>query len=91
MHRIIIAVASALILGGVQAQESGTKITGGELSALVTGANVTHVNRYGSVRRWTNEADGTLVASTSNQKYGGAMSASSSSTGKWSINDAGKF
>jgi|APMI01.1.fsa_nt_gi hypothetical protein len=91
MHRIIIAVASALILGGVQAQESGTKITGGELSALVTGANVTHVNRYGSVRRWTNEADGTLVASTSNQKHGSAMSAARSGQGKWSINDGGKF
>ncbi len=91
MHRIIIAAVSALILGGVQAQESGTKITGDELTTLVTGANVTHVNRYGSIRRWTNEADGTLVASTSNQKHGSVMSASRTGQGKWSINESGKF
>jgi len=87
----IVAIASLLALGGVQAQEGGTKVSGDELRALVTGANVTHLTKSGSLRRWTNEPDGTLVASTSNQKYGGAMSASSSSTGKWSINDAGKF
>ena len=91
MHRIMIAAVSALILGGAQAQESGTKITGDELSALVTGANVTHVNRYGSLRRWTNEPDGSFVASTSNQKHGSVMSASRSGQGKWSINGDGKY
>ena len=50
-----------------------------------------HVNRFRSERRWTNEPDGTLVASSSNQKYGGAIPVSTSSPGKWYINDAGKY
>ena len=91
MRRYIFAAISVLALGGVHAQESGTKITGDELRALVTGANVTHVSRYGSLRRWTNAPDGTFVASTSNQKHGGAMAHSSSGSGKWSINSDGKF
>jgi len=93
MRKYIVAVASllALALGGAQAQEGGTKVGGDELRALVIGANVTHLAKSGSLRRWTNEPDGTLVASTSNQKYGGVMAHSASSPGKWSINDAGKF
>jgi hypothetical protein len=91
MHKFIAGAVSLLALAGVQAQESGTKITGDELSALVTGANVTHVNRYGSVRRWTNDADGTFVASTSNQKRGSALTAPRTGQGKWSINSDGKY
>jgi hypothetical protein len=92
MRKFIVAAVSILVLGGVQAQESGTKISGDELRALVTGAKVTHVNRYGSVRRWTDDPDGTFVASTSNQKHGGALTGSSyTGQGKWLINDDGKF
>ncbi len=91
MRRYLAAAVSILALAGVQAQESGTKVSGDELRTLVTGANVTHLNRYGSLRRWTNDPDGTFVASTSNQKHGGALSASKTASGKWSINSDGKY
>ena len=91
MRRYIVAAASVLALAGAQAQESGTKVTGDELTALVTGTKVAHTSKAGSLRRWTNEPDGTLVASTSNQKYGSAMSSSRTGQGKWSINETGKF
>ena len=91
MRTFVVALALALVAVGAVAQEAGEKITGEELRSLVTGANVTHVNSYGSVRRWTNEPDGGLVASTTNQKYGSALARSSSSPGKWSISSDGKY
>ena len=93
MLKYIVFAVSILVLGGAQAQaqESGTKISGDELRALVTGANVTHVNRHGSERRWTNEADGTFVASSTNKKHGGAMSRSATGHGKWSIGSDDKL
>jgi hypothetical protein len=91
MRAILVAMVSALATFGAVAQETGEKVTGEELRSLVTGANVVHVNSYGSVRRWTNEPDGGLVASTTNAKYGSAMTRSSSSPGKWSINSDGKY
>ena len=86
-------IAGVVVVASFQAgaDEVATKVSGDELRTLVTGAKVHHVSSFGSERRWTNEPDGTLVASTSNKKYGGAMSASVSSPGKWSINDAGKY
>jgi hypothetical protein len=91
MRTIVVAVLSALVVAGARADETGSKIAGDELRSLVTGAKVLHVSRAGSVRRWTNEADGTVVASSSNQKYSGAMSASATGSGSWSINSDGKF
>ena len=86
-------IAGVAVVASFQAgaDEVATKVSGDELRTLVTGAKVHHVSSSGSERRWTNEPDGALVASTSNKKYGGAMSASVSSPGKWSINDAGKY
>ena len=91
MRAILVAMVSALATFGAVAQETGEKVTGEELRSLVTGAKVVHVNSNGSVRRWTNEPDGGLVASTTNEKYGSAMSRTSSHPGKWSINGDGKF
>jgi len=51
MRKYIVAAASVLALAGAQAQESGTKVAGDELRALVTGAKVTHYSKTGSVRR----------------------------------------
>ena len=90
LAKLIVGVA---VVASFQAgaDEAATKVTGDELRTLVTGAKVHHVNRFRSERRWTNEPDGTLVASSSNKKYGSAMTGSASSPGKWSINDAGKY
>jgi len=90
LAKLIVGVA---VVASFQAgaDEVATKVTGDELRTLVTGAKVHHVTSFGSERRWTNEPDGTLVASSSNKKYSSAMTGSASSPGKWSINDAGKY
>lgn len=87
----LIAVVAVIASFQVVADEVATKVMGDELRTLVTGAKVHHVNSFGSERRWVDEPDGTLVASTSNKKYGGALSAPSTSSGKWFINDADKY
>jgi hypothetical protein len=86
-------IAGLAVVASFQAgaDEAATKVSGDELRTLVTGAKVHHVSSFGSERRWTNEPDGTLVASSSNKKYGGALSAPSTASGKWSINDADKY
>jgi len=91
MRTIVFATISLLAVLGARADEAGTKITGEELRSLANGANVTHVNRFGSLRRWTNEPDGTLLAWSSNQKHGSAMSTPRSGHGRWSIDDKGKY
>lgn len=91
MRKYIVAIASFLALGGVQAQDSGSKITGDELRALVTGANVTHYSKAGSVRRWTNEPDGSLVASSDAKQFAGAVGHATTGRGNWSINGDGKY
>jgi hypothetical protein len=67
------------------------RVTGDELRALVSGAKVTHYSKTGSVRRWTNEPDGTLVASSDSKDFAGAMGFSATGVGKWSINSDNKF
>lgn len=83
----------ALLPGMATAQDSGgTRIKGDELSALVTGAKVTHVSRNGSTRTWTNEPDGTLYANSDNRKYGGAAGTRAAGhSGKWSLSGDGKY
>jgi len=64
LAKLIVGVA---VVASFQAgaDEVATKVTGDELRTLVTGAKVHHVTSFGSERRWTNEPDGTLVASGS--------------------------
>lgn len=83
------AVLAAALPAG--ADEAATKLGGDELRALVTGAKVHHVTSAGNERRWTNDPDGTLVASTNNRKSGGAMARAASSPGQWSINESDKY
>ena len=68
-------------------------MTRAELQSFLPGTNVTHTNKGGSLRRWTNEADGTLVASTQQQgKYGSAYGTSSvSAPGTWIVDEKGKY
>lgn len=63
-----------------------------ELLAFIPGTEVSHVNRFGSQRRWTNGEDGKFVASTDNKKYGSALgSYNVSAPGTWRINDEGRY
>jgi len=91
MRAIIVTAISVLAVVGVRADEAGSRVVGDELRVLVNGANVTHVTRAGSERRWTDEADGTLVASTTNKKHGSAMGGARTAQGKWSVSADDKF
>ncbi len=87
-----ILVFLALLAPLAAAQDGAVKVAGEELAALLSGAKVTHVSRYGSIRYWTNQPDGSLVASTDNKNYGGATGTKGSSArGTWSINGDGKY
>jgi hypothetical protein len=86
-----LVVAGALSTVAV-ADDGAVKMTRAELQSFLPGTNVTHKNKGGSLRRWTNEADGTLVASTNNKAYGGAYGSSSdSATGTWMVDEKGKY
>ena len=93
MRKYFIFAVSILVLGGAQADETATKITGDELRNLVTGANVVHYNKVGSTRRWTDDPDGTFVASSNAKGTVGGVgnSASANGHGKWSINSDDKY
>jgi hypothetical protein len=87
-----LVVAGALSTVAV-ADDGAVKMTRAELQSFLPGTNVTHTNKGGSLRRWTNEADGTLVASTNNKgTYGSAYGTSSvSATGTWMVDEKGKY
>lgn len=91
MRAIIFAIISSLAMVGLHADEVVPKLTGDELRTLVTGAKVTHYSKAGSVRRWTNELDGTLVASSDSSQFTGVTAFSVTGVGKWSINSDNKF
>jgi hypothetical protein len=65
-----LVVAGALSTVAV-ADDAAVKMTRAELQSFLPGTKVTHLNKGGSLRRWTNEADGTLVASSDNKVKGG--------------------
>ncbi len=74
------------------ADDAAVKMTKDELLAFLPGTNVTHVNKGGSTRRWTNDPDGTLAASTDNKKYGSGMGVRiHTSRGTWKVSDDGKY
>ena len=87
-----LVVAGALCTAAV-ADDGAVKMTRAELQSFLPGTNVTHTNKGGSLRRWTNEADGTLVASTNNKGTYGSVYGSSggSSTGTWMVDEKGKY
>jgi hypothetical protein len=67
-------------------------LSGDELKTLVTGATVEQVTKSGNPRRWKNEPDGSLMASSYAIRSGRLMGQqSSASPGTWSINDEGKY
>ena len=92
MRRILLAVMPVAVACAAVADEAGSRMTGEALQSLLPGATVTHVSKSGSQRRWRNEADGSLMATTDNKKYGSAMgSHSATSPGTWSINGDGQY
>lgn len=72
--------------------DDGQRLSRDELATLLPGAEVTHVSRGGSLRKWTNGPDGKFVASSDNKKFGSvAGSSSATAPGTWRISDEGRY
>lgn len=74
----------------VRSEDPAMKLSREELMQLMPGKKVTHVSKIGSTRHWTNESDGTVLASwvpimTGSGKFGGTAK------GTWTISDGGKY
>ena len=92
MRKIFWVLLPAVASFAAVADEAGTKLSGDELKTLVTGATVEQVTKSGNPRRWKNEPDGSLMASSYAIRSGRLMGQqSSASPGTWSINDEGKY
>jgi len=92
MSKLAIAVLGSFLSVSVLAQDSATKMTKDELLSFLPGAKVTHISSSGSERRWTNEPDGTLFATTNNKQYGNNIGTNvASQAGTWAVNSEGKY
>lgn len=76
--------------GSVLSQEPATKLSREELLQLMPGKNVTHVSKAGNTRHWTNEADGSLLASWAPRVIG-VGTPGGSAKGTWNISDGGRY
>jgi hypothetical protein len=82
------------VLGDLDAL-SPEKLSKAQLEQLLPNAKMTRIAVTGSNNAWTNELDGTLVASTNNKAGlgGGSMVSIRTYTapGKWHISDDGRY
>lgn len=91
MRKAVALVAACFVSSLAIADEDAVKMTREELLSFLPGTKVIHMNSGGSTRIWTNNPDGTLMASSDGKKYGGALGAPGSSAGTWKVNEEGKF
>jgi hypothetical protein len=100
MLRLIVAIASLgfCSLAGAQITtladvkaKNGVQLSGEELKQLMPGAKVVSHTPAGSTRRWTNNADGTFVASSDGRGFAGGKNIYSSGAGTWRVADNGRL
>lgn len=96
MIRVLSVSAAAILLtctaASALADETPVRMSRDELLAFIPGTEVSHVNRFGSQRRWTNGADGKFVASSDNKRFGNSTGSSNASApGTWRISDDGRY
>ncbi|GAB3625312.1 hypothetical protein PTE30175_01533 [Pandoraea terrae] len=87
------AQAEPMRLSDVRAA-NGQQLTVEELRQMMPGAKVMSISYNGSTRRWTNDTDGKLNASSDNKGNtgsGGRMNTVAQGVGTWSVNDNGSF
>ncbi|MBK6974395.1 MAG: hypothetical protein IPH26_16100 [Sterolibacteriaceae bacterium] len=84
----LLAQAENLHLSDLKSQNA-VQLTADELKQLMPGAKVAHHSDAGSLRRWTNEADGKFVASSDVHRDPGWVGKTKSSGGRgtWHIGD----
>ena len=100
MLRLIVAIlslglsslagAEVTTLADVKAK-NGVQLTAEDLKQLMPGANVMHRTVSGTLRRWENKTDGTLVASSDAAAVGGGRAYRVTGSGTWRVTDNGRF
>lgn len=83
------AAAQGLTLKDVKAMNA-VQLSTEDLNQLMPGAKVVHTAVNGNIRRWENQQDGTLVASSDNTAQNGGRAYRTTGTGTWRV-DNGKF
>ncbi len=79
--------ADILVLNDIQAQD-GIQLSVNELRQLMPGAQVVKRTQSGSTHRWTNEPEGTFVASSDGR---GSSGRSGRAQGTWHVGDNGAY
>ncbi|BAN36139.1 hypothetical protein SCD_n02331 [Sulfuricella denitrificans skB26] len=82
----MVAQAGGLVLNDLKAQNE-VQLTADELRQLIPNAKVVSHQKEGSSRRWTNEPDGKLVASSDIRRNISKLGRSSIGQGTWHIGD----
>ena len=92
MSKLAIALLGCILAANALADDTPARLTKDELLSLLPGTKVTHINQGGSERHWTNEADGTVVASSNNKIIGNALGTHfAQGRGTWRVDEEGKF
>lgn len=85
-----LAGGQAATLADVKAK-NGVQLSTEELKQLMPGAKVISHTQAGSTRRWTNNADGTFIASSDGRGSHGGRNAYGSAPGTWRVTDNGRL
>ncbi|WP_087686703.1 DUF995 domain-containing protein [Pandoraea sp. PE-S2R-1] len=75
-------------------QANGQQLSVDDLRSLMPGAHITNLLNNGSTRKWVNETDGSLNATTDNKGGIGSTTRTvqtAHATGTWSVNDNGSY
>jgi hypothetical protein len=92
MRNLLSFVCTLVACSTVLADDAGVRLSKDELTALVTNAETSYLNRSGSLHRWRNDPGGNFVVSTDSKKHGSVMGMKASSApGTWRISDEGKY
>jgi hypothetical protein len=86
----VTAFADILVLNDIKAQ-NGVQLSATELNDLMPKANVVSHTQAGSTRRWTNESDGTFVASGDNRGRSGGAGRPAQGRGTWHVGPNGTY
>jgi hypothetical protein len=81
--------ADVLVLSDVKAQ-GGVQLSVDELRQLMPGASVVNLTESGNTRRWSNDADGTFIASSDN-RFGSKKGRPTQAHGTWHVGDNGTY
>jgi hypothetical protein len=84
------ALAEIVVLNDITAQ-NGVQLSAEELKRLMPNAAIVSFTPAGSSRRWTNDSNGTLVASSDNRGRAGGPGRPTQGRGTWHVADNGTY